>query len=114
MRGIDEAAIPDVSRLVFGEISRIESQNKWSAQSAPPRPIWRRVSTPAANLKALAADNMSQYSFTLPQRFASGGQGPPRMRRVALIYNPVSGQHPERRAALITDVAAVLHSAAIE
>ena len=36
------------------------------------------------------------------------------MHRVALIYNPVSGQHPERRAALITDVVTVLHSAAIE
>jgi len=36
------------------------------------------------------------------------------MHRVALIYNPASGQHPERRAALITDVVAVLHSAAIE
>jgi diacylglycerol kinase (ATP) len=36
------------------------------------------------------------------------------MHRVALIYNSASGQHPERRAALITDVVAVLHSAAIE
>jgi diacylglycerol kinase (ATP) len=36
------------------------------------------------------------------------------MHRVALIYNPVSGQHPERRATLITDVVAVLHGAAIE
>ena len=36
------------------------------------------------------------------------------MRRVALIYNPASGQHPERRAALIADVLAVLHSAGVE
>jgi len=36
------------------------------------------------------------------------------MHRVALIYNPVSGQHPQRRAALIKRVVAVLHSAAIE
>jgi diacylglycerol kinase (ATP) len=36
------------------------------------------------------------------------------MHRVALIYNPASGQHRERRAALIKDVVAVLHSAAIE
>jgi diacylglycerol kinase (ATP) len=36
------------------------------------------------------------------------------MHRVALIYNPVSGQHPQRRAALIKGVVAVLHSAAIE
>jgi diacylglycerol kinase (ATP) len=36
------------------------------------------------------------------------------MHRVALIYNPVSGQHPQRRAALIKSVVAVLHSAAIE
>ncbi|MCU1304584.1 MAG: hypothetical protein JWQ87_4868 [Candidatus Sulfotelmatobacter sp.] len=36
------------------------------------------------------------------------------MHRVALIYNPVSGQHPQRRAAFIKRVVAVLHSAAIE
>jgi diacylglycerol kinase (ATP) len=36
------------------------------------------------------------------------------MRRVALIYNPVSGQHPQRRAGLIKRAVAVLHSAAIE
>jgi len=36
------------------------------------------------------------------------------MHRVALIYNPVSGRHPQRRAALIKDVAAVLHRAGIE
>lgn len=36
------------------------------------------------------------------------------MRRVALIYNPVSGQRPERRAALIAEVVAVLHKAGIE
>jgi diacylglycerol kinase (ATP) len=36
------------------------------------------------------------------------------MHRVALIYNPVSGQHPQRRAALIESVVAILHSAAIE
>ena len=36
------------------------------------------------------------------------------MRRVALIYNPVSGQHPQRRAALIKGAVAVLHNAAIE
>lgn len=35
------------------------------------------------------------------------------MRRVALIYNPMSGQHPERRAAAIADVAAVLRGAGI-
>ncbi len=36
------------------------------------------------------------------------------MRRVALIYNPMSGQHPERRAATIADVAAVLMDTGIE
>ena len=36
------------------------------------------------------------------------------MRRVALIYNPMSGQHPGRRAAQIADVAAVLLGAGIE
>jgi diacylglycerol kinase (ATP) len=36
------------------------------------------------------------------------------MHRVALIYNPASGRHPERRAALVADVVAVLRSAAIE
>jgi YegS/Rv2252/BmrU family lipid kinase len=36
------------------------------------------------------------------------------MHRVALIYNPASGRHPERRASLIRAVVAVLHSAAIE
>lgn len=36
------------------------------------------------------------------------------MRRVALIYNPASGQRPERRSALIADVAAVLQGAGIE
>ncbi|MFL6306629.1 MAG: diacylglycerol/lipid kinase family protein [Candidatus Sulfotelmatobacter sp.] len=36
------------------------------------------------------------------------------MHRVALIYNPVSGQHPRRRAELIKAAVAVLHSAAIE
>jgi diacylglycerol kinase (ATP) len=37
-----------------------------------------------------------------------------RMHRVALIHNPVSGQHPQRRAALIKRAVAVLHSAAME
>lgn len=36
------------------------------------------------------------------------------MHRVALIYNPVSGQRPERRVAVIAEVAAVLHKAGIE
>jgi YegS/Rv2252/BmrU family lipid kinase len=36
------------------------------------------------------------------------------MRRVALIYNPASGQRPERRSALIADVLAVLQGAGIE
>jgi diacylglycerol kinase (ATP) len=36
------------------------------------------------------------------------------MHRVALIYNPASGQHPRRRASLIKNVAEVLHSAGIE
>ena len=36
------------------------------------------------------------------------------MRRVALIYNPASGQRPERRSALIADVLAVLRGAGIE
>ena len=35
------------------------------------------------------------------------------MRRVALIYNPVSGQHPERRSALIADLLAVLRDAGV-
>jgi len=41
-------------------------------------------------------------------------QGLHRMHRVALIYNPVAGQRPQRRAALIKGAVAVLHSAAIE
>lgn len=36
------------------------------------------------------------------------------MRRVALIYNPASGQRPERRAARIAKVVAVLQGAGIE
>jgi diacylglycerol kinase (ATP) len=36
------------------------------------------------------------------------------MHRVALIYNPVSGQRPQRRAALIKRVLAVLRSAALQ
>jgi YegS/Rv2252/BmrU family lipid kinase len=36
------------------------------------------------------------------------------MRRVALIYNPASGQRPERRSALIANVVAVLQGAGIE
>ena len=36
------------------------------------------------------------------------------MHRVALIYNPVAGQRPQRRAALIKGAAPVLHSSAIE
>ena len=36
------------------------------------------------------------------------------MRRVALIYNPVSGQRPERRAALIAEVLEVLRQAGLE
>jgi len=36
------------------------------------------------------------------------------MPRVALIYNPVSGQHPEKRVAQIADVTAVLRGAGIE
>jgi YegS/Rv2252/BmrU family lipid kinase len=36
------------------------------------------------------------------------------MRRVALIYNPVSGQRRVRRAAIIADVLAVLENAGIE
>jgi YegS/Rv2252/BmrU family lipid kinase len=36
------------------------------------------------------------------------------MRRVALIYNLASGQHPERRAALIAEVLAALRSAGVE
>jgi len=36
------------------------------------------------------------------------------MRRVALIFNPASGQRPERRAAQIADVVAVLQKAGVE
>jgi len=36
------------------------------------------------------------------------------MRRVALIYNPASGQHSSRRASSIENVKAVLHKAGIE
>jgi diacylglycerol kinase (ATP) len=36
------------------------------------------------------------------------------MRRVALIYNPASGQHRARRAALIASAAAVFQNAALE
>jgi YegS/Rv2252/BmrU family lipid kinase len=36
------------------------------------------------------------------------------MRRVALIYNPMSGQRPERRAAMIASVEAVLVGAGID
>jgi len=36
------------------------------------------------------------------------------MRRVALIYNPASGQHPEQRAKLIANVLAELRNAGIE
>jgi diacylglycerol kinase (ATP) len=36
------------------------------------------------------------------------------MRRVALIYNPASGQHSARRASYVDDVKAILHGAGIE
>ncbi len=36
------------------------------------------------------------------------------MRRVALIHNPVSGQHSTRRSAILRDALAVLHDAGIE
>jgi YegS/Rv2252/BmrU family lipid kinase len=36
------------------------------------------------------------------------------MRRVALIYNPASGQRPERRAAVIAEVVSVLRGAGVE
>lgn len=36
------------------------------------------------------------------------------MRRVALIYNPMSGQRSKQRAALIADIAAVFESAGID
>jgi len=36
------------------------------------------------------------------------------MRRVALIYNPASGQRPQRRAAQIAEVVAVLERAGVE
>jgi YegS/Rv2252/BmrU family lipid kinase len=36
------------------------------------------------------------------------------MRRVALLYNPASGQYAERRAAVIAEVVAELHRAGIE
>ena len=36
------------------------------------------------------------------------------MRRVALIYNPVSGQYSARRATVIPDALAMLRSAGIE
>jgi diacylglycerol kinase family enzyme len=36
------------------------------------------------------------------------------MQRVALVYNPVSGQHPERRSAQIADVLGVLRGAGVE
>jgi YegS/Rv2252/BmrU family lipid kinase len=36
------------------------------------------------------------------------------MRRVALIYNPASGQRPEKRAARIAEVVAVFHNAGID
>ena len=36
------------------------------------------------------------------------------MRRVALIYNPMAGQRPGRRTALVASVAAVLREAGVE
>ncbi len=36
------------------------------------------------------------------------------MRRVALIYNPASGQRPKRRAAVIAEVVSVLRGAGVE
>lgn len=36
------------------------------------------------------------------------------MRHVALIYNPASGQQPQRRAAIIAEVAAVFERASVE
>ena len=53
-------------------------------------------------------------SGLLQDSFNSGTKGRDAMRRVALIYNPMSGQHPGRRAAQIADVAAVLEGAGIE
>src|SRR5260370_34948860 len=56
---------------------------------------------------------MSQCSMNPPEDIRERGR-PHRMHHVALIYNPASGQHPQRRAALIKRVVAVLPSAAIE
>jgi YegS/Rv2252/BmrU family lipid kinase len=47
-------------------------------------------------------------------RLVLGGAGDARMQRVALIYNPMSGQRPGRREKLIADVVAVLRQAGIE
>ena len=52
--------------------------------------------------------------MNLPADIRERAQGLHGMHCVALIYNPASGQHLERRAALITDVVAVLRRAAIE
>ena len=45
---------------------------------------------------------------------ASGADVKENMRRVALLYNPCSGQHPERRIAIIAEVTAVLRGAGVE
>jgi hypothetical protein len=53
MHSIDEAAIPGVSLLGFD----------------------RSLNNLASELKYLVANNMSQYSMTLPQMLASGPRG---------------------------------------
>ena len=49
-----------------------------------------------------------------PPRMARDCQGQPRMRRVALIYNPASGQSFWRRNSSIEQMTAILRGAGIE
>jgi len=50
-----------------------------------------------------------RLALTQPSDF-----GEPPMQRVALLYNPASGQHASRRAATIADVLGVLRNAGVE
>jgi diacylglycerol kinase (ATP) len=57
--------------------------------------------------------SVKEYRVDRLAQFVAG-RGEYVMRRVALIYNPMSGQLPEQRAGVIADVAAVFLGAGIE
>jgi len=64
--------------------------------------------------RSAAAYDVKEYAVVRPPDVADGAQGNDWMRRVALIYNPASGQRPERRNAILANVLAVFQGAGID